>query len=605
VIYCYFCRPNRNFMSKISAFYQSKIDQYEATVKIIRRKIVATGLLRMLVFVPAVLSLYFYFHTGQKAYLWLFIFFALAFLLLIKISFRLKDNQLLKEKLLFLNVNEWKVLHDEPNQFKDGKPFQSKEGYLEDLDIFGPNSIFHLLNRASTIQGEEKLAFMLSNCLATAQEIEAYQQAIRMLTPQVEERQLLTGLGLANEPQNNPLSSLKLWLEIKNQLKNKIWLRFLGWLLPAFNLTAIYLFVVIDEARFLVAGSLLSLGITLLFTRYISAQHQLLSKKQQALGQYSSILNQFTKISIGSSQILKRHHSVSIRAHLEIRRLTQLAQLFDQRLNLMVNFFFNALFMYDIHCTIALEKWKEKNRDNLTGWIDTIADIEYLNSLANFAYNNPDYVYPQVSSQKLLIEAKDLGHPLIPKAERVVNDFGIGFQEKIQLITGSNMSGKTTFLRAVGANLVLAQMGAPVCASSFRFCPMGLLSSVHVNDSLQERTSYFMAELKRLQQIVNKLQEGTGYLLLIDEILRGTNSEDKTRGSEKFITKLLQFNCIGLFATHDLNLIQLEKQFPESISNYCFESVLKDGELEFDYRLRAGIAKNKNATFLMEKMGIV
>ncbi len=167
------------------------------------------------------------------------------------------------------------------------------------------------------------------------------------------------------------------------------------------------------------------------------------------------------------------------------------------------------------------------------------------------------------------------------------------------------MSGKTTFLRTLGVNLLMAQCGLPVCADSFRFTPLHLLTSLRISDSLQEQTSYFMAELKKLQKIILRLQTGAPALVLIDEILRGTNSEDKTYGSEQFIRKLLGYHCLSLFATHDLSLGELEKELPEQVGNYCFESIIENNELHFDYRLQRGIARNRNASFLMQKMQII
>jgi DNA mismatch repair ATPase MutS len=199
-----------------------------------------------------------------------------------------------------------------------------------------------------------------------------------------------------------------------------------------------------------------------------------------------------------------------------------------------------------------------------------------------------------------------MAHPLIPAEGRVANDCSFGENEKLVLVTGSNMSGKTTFLRTLGINLVLAQCGAPVCATAFSFTPMVIRGSIRVSDSLQEQTSYFMAELKRLQQIIHFLQQQTTpVLILIDEILRGTNSEDKTYGSEQFIKKLIRYRCLTLFATHDLTLSRLEEDLPGQVSNYCFESTIRNGELLFDYTLQRGVAKNKNASFLMEKMEII
>jgi DNA mismatch repair ATPase MutS len=198
-----------------------------------------------------------------------------------------------------------------------------------------------------------------------------------------------------------------------------------------------------------------------------------------------------------------------------------------------------------------------------------------------------------------------MGHPLIPASRRIANDLTVGRNESLILVTGSNMSGKTTFLRTLGVNLLMAECGLPVCATSFRFTPLHLLTSLRISDSLQEQTSYFMAELKKLQKIIGQLHTGAPALVLIDEILRGTNSEDKTFGSEQFIRKLLGHRCLSLFATHDLSLGELEHQLPGRISNYCFESVIENNELHFDYRLQRGIAHNRNASFLMEKMNII
>jgi DNA mismatch repair ATPase MutS len=308
----------------------------------------------------------------------------------------------------------------------------------------------------------------------------------------------------------------------------------------------------------------------------------------------------------GDSIVLKKEKATAEEANKAIQQLSKLAGLFDQRLNLLVNFFLNSFLLYDIRCMYALDKWKTVNKEKFNHWIDGVGTIETLNSLSGFTFNNPDFSWPELQTEKMIISATALAHPLIPAQERVANDFTIGNEEQLMLVTGSNMSGKTTFLRSVGVNLLLAQCGAPVCASRFLLTPMNILSSIRVSDSLQEHTSYFMAELKQLQQIIRFLQTASSpSLILIDEILRGTNSEDKTHGSDQFIRKLLQYRCLTLFATHDLTLSVLEQELPGKLSNYCFESIIRDGELIFDYTLQRGVAKNKNASFLMKKMEII
>ena len=335
-------------------------------------------------------------------------------------------------------------------------------------------------------------------------------------------------------------------------------------------------------------------------------QHQLIGQKQTILQQYADILAVFSGVETGGSPQLEALRGQAREAHGAIRRLSRLTSFFDSRLNLLVFIFLNSLAFYELQCLVALERWKARYRAKFPGWIGAVGEIDALNSLATFAFNHPGYVYPApTEDQNLYILAKQLAHPLIPPDRRVANDVEIGAQAQLILVTGSNMSGKTTFLRTVGVNLLLAQCGAPVCAADFSFTPMQLLTSLRISDSLQEQTSYFMAELKKLKEIVGLLETGSPTLVLIDEILRGTNSEDKTYGSEHFARKLLGYRCLALFATHDLALGALETQLPGRVANYCFESVIEYGDLQFDYRLQRGIARNKNASFLMKKMGII
>ena len=272
---------------------------------------------------------------------------------------------------------------------------------------------------------------------------------------------------------------------------------------------------------------------------------------------------------------------------------------------MLVFILLNTFFLYDIQVIIRLEKWKTKNRHAFPGWLKAVADIEYLNSLSAFSFNNPDFSFPQLTEDSKTILAVQLSHPLIAPSERVYNDFVLGKNEKLMLITGSNMSGKSTFLRSIGINVLLAQCGAPVCAQSFQLMPVRMLTCIRITDSLHEHTSYFMAELKKLQQIIHALREDIFSLVLIDEILRGTNSDDKHHGSQKYIEQLISFPCLSLFATHDVQLGQLEQTYPGLVGNYCFESTIQDNEIYFDYKLHKGVSKNRNASFLMKKMEII
>ncbi len=588
------------------AWYTQNCARYKEAILEKQQNYSMVSLLRLASFVIFAVAGYQWISKHTIAWLLAALFFAVLFFILVRIAFRLKDQKALLEKLLYINNNEINILQYQPNQFDDGQSFASNDDFSSDLDVFGPGSLFHLLNRTSTYHGKKTLASLLQNPVLSKKAIEEQQQAIHSLNSQKELRQQLTAHGLLHEEKEGNLYDIQKWLQLPPILHHLTWVRLVRFILPTFNIAAIAYYFITDIYFPVILGALLSWMVISVFVKRLNHQHNLLGKKQSILDQYAAILTNFSKIETGSSVLLQQQRSLARAAHQTIKQLSTLSSLFDQRLNMVVNFFLNSLFMYEIHCLWALENWKAASKDKFAEWIHCVGTIESLNSLATFAFNNPEFSYPEVREGELVISATQLAHPLIPANERVANDFTIGRQEQLALVTGSNMSGKTTFLRALGVNLLLGQCGAPVCASSFSFSPMTLHTSIRVSDSLQEHTSYFMAELKRLQQIIKHLQTTTHHtLVLIDEILRGTNSEDKTHGSEQFIRKLLQYRCLTLFATHDLALSRLENELPGNVSNYCFESVIRHGELLFDYTLQKGVAQNKNASFLMQKMEII
>jgi DNA mismatch repair ATPase MutS len=430
--------------------------------------------------------------------------------------------------------------------------------------------------------------------------------AVKALTGQTDVRQLLTAKGLLTGDSKADLHSLTGWLNMEPSLYHRKGLRIGIGVLTLANLAALLYSFSSNNYTLLIIAIVLCRLLTGYFSKSVSRQHQLISNKQPIFEQYADILLIFSTADTGDSPVLQQLRTRSQEAHTAIRRLSRLTSFFDQRMNLLVNLILNSLAFYDLQCMVALERWKARYKADFAGWVEAVGQIECLNSLATFAFNHPDYSCPEpVVSDDLFIEAAELAHPLIPRGRRIANDFSIGRNEKLILVTGSNMSGKTTFLRTIGVNLLLAQCGAPVCASSFTFTPLQLLTSLRISDSLQEQTSYFMAELKKLQRIIHRLETGTPALVLIDEILRGTNSEDKTYGSEQFARKLVNYRCLSLFATHDLALGQLEQELPGQVVNYCFESIIEGGDLHFNYRLQKGIARNRNASFLMKKMKII
>lgn len=588
------------------SFYGNKARLYTEGVLSFKRKIAASALLRLLAFAASGFSGYFYFTQRTTGLLLLCILFFLLFVLLVIYAQRLKERKTLIEQLLFINNNELGVLNNEPNQMDNGSLFANGMGYAEDLDIFGPRSLFHLLNRCTTSHGKSSLAALLARPLSNPAAIRQRQEAVQTLSGQANQRQLITAQGLLHAETEGNLHSLETWLQPAASLHKKRWLQVLRWVLPLYNIPCFLYYIATGEILYIAIGVAAAWLVTARYAKYIHSQHELISKKQSVLNQYAGILKAFAAVETGSSSVLQQLRQTALNAHKAIGNLAKLSSFFDQRLNLLVNLFLNSLILYDMQCILALEQWKEQHKSHFQQWLHTVGDIECLNTLAGFAFNYPGFTYPSVhTGETLFISTTQMAHPLIAATERVANDFETGKSNRLILVTGSNMSGKTTFLRTLGVNLILAQSGAPVCAKEFIFSPMEILTSIRVNDSLQEHTSYFLAELKRLQQIILRLQHNQPALVLIDEILRGTNSEDKTYGSEQFIRQLLQYNCITLFATHDLTLASLENTYKGQISNYCFESIIQDDALHFDYKLQPGVARNKNASFLMKQMGIV
>ncbi len=286
-------------------------------------------------------------------------------------------------------------------------------------------------------------------------------------------------------------------------------------------------------------------------------------------------------------------------------QLKKLVEQFEYRQNILVGFALNSLLLWDIRCVYKLWNWHNQHHKKLTDWLEVISEIDALISLANFAGNHPNFVFPEINDNDFIYRATSLGHPLLRENKRVCNDFEIDGWSKVMIITGANMAGKSTFLRTVGVNLILARTGAPVCAEKMVFTPIEIYTNMRTTDSLLKDESYFFAELKRIKGVLEWLQRGEHIFVILDEMLKGTNSVDKLNGSKALLRKLVQFKSFSLIATHDLKLSEMDTEFPMQVFNKCFEIRIENDELVFDYKLYNGVTKTMNATFLMKKMGII
>lgn len=588
-----------------SEFHLQQIVRYSNEIGKLRSKLLVVSVLRLASFLLFGGSVYLLITHDAPQYRFFVIFSVILFFLLLRYFSTYKAAKKFAEQLLFINQNEKDVTEGKHSAFEDDTDLPCVAIYADDLDLYGEGSLFHYLNRTTTTHGSAWLVKMLENPHLAKNDIENSQSAIQALAKQPEKMQRIIARGLSESIEGENVKSVNSWLNTRSALLNRSWLKIVRYVLPLTTIVSFLYYLDSDNPIPFGIAVVLSWLIVGSFASYISGQHAHIGKKQSVLQQYASILKQFMDVDDEGSTLLQRLKRTADAGNIAIARLSQLTSLFDQRLNLLVNVFLNSFLLYDIQCMILLERWKEKHRDDFNSWTDAVGEIELVVSLGTFSFNHPEYQFPLVQEGAPYIKAEKLAHPLIRAGESVSNDVEAGRREKLLLITGSNMSGKSTFLRTIGTNLLLAQCGAPVCATSFTFTPMKILSSIRITDSLQEHTSYFMAELKRLRQIIDVLELNQPSLVLIDEVLRGTNSSDKTHGSEALIRKLIKAPALTFFASHDLSLSALEGALSGSLSNYCFESTIADGELLFDYKLQQGVARNKNATFLMQKMGII
>ena len=274
----------------------------------------------------------------------------------------------------------------------------------------------------------------------------------------------------------------------------------------------------------------------------------------------------------------------------------------DQRSNMLVGVFINSFFLSDLRQSYSIERWIALNADEVAKWFEVITFFDAQNSLANFSFNHPDYAFAEIKKGKHTLTAKALAHPLLDPKKAVANDFDID-SEQFFIITGANMAGKSTFLRTVSLSIVMSNAGLPICAKEAVYDPIKLITSMRTSDSLTDDESYFFSELKRLQFIVNAIKTDT-YFIILDEILKGTNSTDKAIGSQKFIEKLVASNSTGIIATHDLSLCEAADEL-EDVKNYYFDAQIINDELFFDYTFKKGICQNMNASFLLRKMQII
>lgn len=589
---------------ELVSIYENRKTQFEKKFKTLTAEINVISNLRLIAVVGILVSFYFSLKAAE-----LFVIPALLlmlFLYLVKRHAGLFEEKELNEHLIISNTTELKALAGNLSGLDPGTAFvDPAHPYSHDLDIFGEGSLYQYINRGNTIRGREKLASRLSHPLQSKGSITVYQDAIRDMTPRIDFRQHFQASGMNTGEQPGDMDQLLAWLKHPGvfPLRNKLMVGLL-YVIPTVTILALIGTFFIAEARIVLFPLILTQWILFgLYAKRVSLFHDFISRKKAILQRYSRLLFYLANESFESAHLQKLSADAK-EAHEQVRRLASLVNALDARTNAMAIFFINSFLLYDLQCVYRLEKWKAENGSHLPLWLDAITEAELIISFATYSYNNAGFCFAEITNE-LAVEATDMAHPLIDAGERISNNYNIGPAPSVHIITGANMAGKSTFLRTLGVNVVLALNGAPVCASTFRCAIVNLRSGMRTADSLKDHQSYFFAELNRLKSIMEELRSNKPLLILLDEILKGTNSNDKQAGSIALVKQLLPHPCLALIATHDLALGQLQDQYPGKITNYCFEATIEGDLLSFDYTLKSGVAQKMNASFLMEKMGII
>lgn len=596
-------------LTLLRATYRETVRRTELKLKEVRQQIYRISILRLVLFIAGVVGVIYFWSAGWLPVILTACATFIPFLFLIKHHNKLFYKKDYLEKKIDINKQELEALNYNISAFDGGNEYiDATHLYTYDLDVFGEHSLFQYTNRTSTLLGKKRLASWFNAHLTNKTEIEKRQTAVQELTPQLRMRQQFRILGLLYKGQPADEEEIKAWAQSPSYYRRSAFFRSLPFIVPAINIAFIAL-AMTGILSFSLAGAVF-VAIALLsflFSKGITRMQTLYGKKMQILGTYARLIRIIEEAELESDALKEVKALVCNNkktASQAVKRLTDLMNALDQRNNLLMAMVLNGFLFWELRQAMRIEAWKENYAADMPQWLEAISEMDAYCSLATFAYNHPDYVYPHLTAAPFCMKGEGLGHPLMNRQTCVRNDIDIEKRPFFVIITGANMAGKSTYLRTVGVNYLLACMGATVCAERLALYPAQLITSLRTSDSLTDNESYFFAELKRLKLIIDKLNAGEQLFIILDEILKGTNSMDKQKGSFALIKQFMTLQANGIIATHDLLLGELAALYPNDIRNYCFEADITNNELTFSYQLKNGVAQNMNACFLMKKMGI-
>lgn len=557
--------------------------------------------LRLLAFLTIPVTVFFGYPIGGYSAL-ILIAEVIVFLIFVRKSAENKEKLHFTNHLIEINEKELKALANDFSTFGNGEQWIDHEHpFSYDMDVFGKDSFFAILNRTVTKRGEATLASRL------CKGIDNYQSSLAAVEELAEHPDWFQSYLAHGMQQKEEVEGLSVAKWSKRDVHEKGWMKVLSYLVPVLSvgLTVLY-------SLSLIHGLYFSIGVLLIFLpvrqtlKQTNALHQSLSKIGEGIQAMQKQLAHLQTVQFSSEELKgyqKELFDKEKNAQQAIDQLAQLVKHAEYRNNILVAIVLNFYLAWDMRLTMRSAKWISQYESSIDAWEQLVFEFEALISGANYRR-----LYQDVTTQPNLeianteaIEMNELGHPIIEHDKRVLNDLKLSGEEQFAIITGPNMAGKSTFLRSVGINIMMAQAGFHVMAKQFSFPNVKLYSSMRTTDDLSEETSYFHAELLRLRFIMDAIDRGENVFIILDEILKGTNSKDKEEGSRKFLLNLCQKGAKGLIATHDLSLTELAKEHDELINLY-FDTAIDGEEISFDYTMRSGVAQNMNASFLLRKM---
>ena len=585
-----------------AVFYNAQIQKLNAELDEVRSRLRVSSVLRLATFF-FILGVFYGALSYASWILW-----GLFLVLPLFIFLVLRHGRLRQEKKMLLaqhdwNTNELRVLKRDYAHLPTGIEFEDSEHpFSKDIDLFGRGSFFQYINRTALNNGTTVLAKLL--CANETTAIAEKQEGIQELSQHPEWMQQFEASASLVRTEL-PTDEVVAWLQAYRSFVPKK-IRVASYILGLISLSAWIGYGTGLLSGYVVFGIfLLGLGITGRYLKQIGKLSAHTAKIQSTFRQYARLLALLEQREFSSSLLKEQQSKVRQENQLSssiVRRFSKLLDALDQRNNIVVGLFTNGFLLRDLFVSKAIEDWILKHKDDVASWFQTIAFFDAYISLGNYAFNHQGHTFPKLSTTKTTIEAEQCAHPLLHPSVAVANDFKIS-NDEFYVITGANMAGKSTFLRTIGLQIVMANTGLPVCATLMEYSPIRLVTSMRTSDSLTDDESYFYSELKRLKYIIDTIKDRPHFIIL-DEILKGTNSTDKAEGSRKFLERLIRLKVSGIIATHDLSLCEVGKTF-DNVKNHYFDAQIKEDELYFDYKFKEGVCQNMNASFLLRKMDIV